>query len=192
MNLIAFPDHLAEAVSSRRARLGRTQEQLAQYGGPSSRAVCDIEAGRIGAITPTSLAKLDRGLDWAPGSAARILDGGSPDDTGEQWPALGAAVKARREQLRLPQDLVARGGPGEMTVRKIERAEVITIRNKTKTQLEHALAWPRGYVDELLNGTAIADDVIAEPPTTPSDDEDARALRIGRAVLALLRELEQT
>lgn len=56
--------------------------------------------------------------------------------------------------MRLPQDLIDRGGPGEMTVRRIEKAETTAIRNKTKTQLEHALDWPSGTVDELLAGNA--------------------------------------
>lgn len=194
MNVIAFPDHLARAVSSRRARLGRTQEQLAQYGGPSGRAVRDIEAARIEAITESALAKLDRGLDWAPGSAARILDGGTPDndDTVEQWEALAEAVRRRRDSLRLRQsDLEALGGPGPGTVRNIEQAARKTYASRTFAQLERALSWPNGTADRILAGTATGTEVATPQPCAEHMDEDARALRIGHAVLTLLRELGQ-
>lgn len=105
------------------------------------------------------------------------------------WEALGAAVKARREQLRLPQDLINHGGPGEMTVRKIERGEVTAIRNKTKTQLERALAWPDGNVDRILDGTAGT--IPSDEAPSVRDNEDARALRIGHAVLTLIRVLAE-
>jgi transcriptional regulator with XRE-family HTH domain len=101
---------LAQAAKKQRVRLGRTQEQLAQYGGPSSRAVRDIESGRMASLTEATLAKLDRGLGWRDGTAQRVLTGEA-----DQW--------------------------------------------------------------EIGESAAVTDD-------------DARALRIGRAVLALLRELE--
>jgi hypothetical protein len=41
-----------------------------------------------------------------------------------------------------------------MTVRKIEYAEATSLRPKTKNQLEVALSWPEGYVDQVLKGTA--------------------------------------
>lgn len=72
--------------------------------------------------------------------------------TAPDWASLGRAVRARREELRLPQDLVSRGGPSEFTVRKIERAETEAIRNRTKTQLEDVLQWERGDVDRILAG----------------------------------------
>jgi len=66
---------LADEVSKRRHRLGRKQDQLAAYGGPSSRAVRDIEAGRMKVFTASMLGKLDRSLAWREGTAARILAG---------------------------------------------------------------------------------------------------------------------
>lgn len=76
------------------------------------------------------------------------------------WQALAQAVKDRRAELRLPQDLVVRGGPGAMTARRVERAEVGVLRGHTKNQLECALDWPRGHVDVLLRGAG---------PTGPLD-----------------------
>lgn len=79
----------------------------------------------------------------------------------ENWQALAKAVKARRMQQRLPQDLVDRGGPGEMTMRKIERGEPTSIRPKTKVQLERALNWPDGIVDRILDDTAIREELAS-------------------------------
>lgn len=125
--------------------------------------------------------------------------------TTEDWASLAEAIRRRRGELRLPQELGNRGGPGEMTVRKIERGEPTGIRHRTKTQLERALQWPPGHVDQLLAGTAASDDYSApsEPPQAVGPprpmfpavqsaiDDDAHALRIGRLVVALLNELER-
>jgi hypothetical protein len=70
----------------------------------------------------------------------------------QKWDKLGEAVKTRRTALRLAQtDLMDRGGPGDITVRKVERGEVRGLRTKTKAQLEVALLWPEGMVDRILN-----------------------------------------
>jgi hypothetical protein len=74
--------------------------------------------------------------------------------TDQDWAALAAEVRKRREQLRLPQDLVNRGGPSEFTIRKIESGQPVSIRPHTKTRLERALEMPPGLVDEILGGTA--------------------------------------
>lgn len=73
-------------------------------------------------------------------------------DVEPDWKGLAREIRARREKLRLPQDLTSVGGPSALTVRKFERAEATTIRNKTKTQLERALRWHEGRVDLVLAG----------------------------------------
>lgn len=84
------------------------------------------------------------------------------------WAELGRQVKARRLQQRLAQgDLASRGGPGEITVRKIERGEA-RLRGVTKSQLEHALGWSDGIVDRILDGTVTEEELRARavrPPT---------------------------
>ncbi|MCF7550487.1 hypothetical protein [Pseudonocardia sp. WMMC193] len=73
----------------------------------------------------------------------------------DDWGALAKAVRARRESLRMAQaDLATHGGPGEATVRRIERGEVSSVRAGTKSQLEAALRWHPGTVDRVLDGTA--------------------------------------
>jgi hypothetical protein len=48
-------------------------------GGPSNSTLTNLEAGTADRISPATLRKLDTGLRWAPGSAARVLDGGEPE-----------------------------------------------------------------------------------------------------------------
>jgi hypothetical protein len=83
------------------------------------------------------------------------------DDTGtggaqlSEWALLGEAVRERRVRLGLAQDgLALRGGPSELTVRKIERGHPGPYRGMTLAGLETALGWPTGTVRAILDGTA--------------------------------------
>jgi len=71
---------LGKFVRERRTRLGLSQRDVAERGGPSDTTQQRIEAGewRPGRGVSTTLEKLDRGLGWKPGSASRILAGGEP------------------------------------------------------------------------------------------------------------------
>lgn len=158
--------------------------------GTTSRAVSDdnqvVElARRIGLDT----AAVDTGDQSAYDfmrSIARVAPSGAlRSEPGVDWEALGACVKARREELRLPQDLVDRGGPGEMTMRKIERGETEAIRNKTKTQLERVLGWLPGQVDRILTGESVAE---LPQPSRPSPGVDGVA--IAQRLRALADEIE--
>lgn len=101
-------------------------------------------------LTKAVTSALDTGRSLpTPGAQYPVTEPPPSGDTAN-WAALAEAVKRRRAELRAPQDLSQLGGPGEMTVRRIERAETTAIRGKTKTQLEHALGWPMGLVDWLL------------------------------------------
>jgi hypothetical protein len=76
--------------------------------------------------------------------------------------ALARHVKERRESLRWSQaEISAHGGPGEATVRRIERQEVTDIQPKTRERLELALGWPDGLVDKILAGE-VTDDEVAK------------------------------
>jgi len=66
------------------------------------------------------------------------------------WSALPSAVKRRRTELRLPQGLTPRGGPGEITVRKIKHEPATASQTLTKSQLEQAAGWDFAHVDMLL------------------------------------------
>lgn len=66
---------------------------------------------------------------------------------------LAAEVCARRADLRLSQaDVVARGGPSELTLRKIEKAQSVGgYRSATLNALDRALEWPLGTSRAILN-----------------------------------------
>ncbi|AZV00692.1 immunity repressor [Gordonia phage Lilas] len=70
---------LGDLVRQRRAELGLTQKEVHQAGGPTDTTLTKIENGEW---TPgnrkNTLRKLDVGLAWVPGSAARVLAGGEP------------------------------------------------------------------------------------------------------------------
>lgn len=83
-------ERLAEAVRNRRAIRGWSQAAVTERGGPSDTLQNRIEAGKWQPVrgVEESLRKIDAGLEWAPGSASRILAGGEPIEIGEEstWP----------------------------------------------------------------------------------------------------------
>lgn len=71
---------LGRAVRDRRTELRMTQDGVASAGGPSDVTIRNIEAAKVKRINRVTLAKLDTGLGWTPGTAAAHLDGASGDD----------------------------------------------------------------------------------------------------------------
>lgn len=98
---------------------------------------------------------------------------------------LGEAVRGRRLDLGMTQlDMSNNGGPSHLTVLNIENGKDGNYRPSTLRKLDTVLDWPSGSAERLFkDGTA--------PSETPAEmsDEDARALRIGRLMLALAEEL---
>lgn len=195
-------EDLARAVKARRAELALTQGSMAQRGGPSTETLRLIEnCTHSDSPSERTLAKIDVALYWWIGSSARLLAEGKPPvvelpedriyklgDEASGWARLADAVRERRKQKRLPMDLSTHEGPSEITVRKIERGEPISIAPRTMTQLERALAWRHGSVDRILAGAVSVEDLNAESDAAMSAD-DERALRVGRAILVLLAEI---
>ena len=74
--------HLADEVRRRRSALGLTQDQIAARGNIPQRTFAAVETAKRHSYRATTLAGLDRGLDWEPGTAARILhtEGWRPDE----------------------------------------------------------------------------------------------------------------
>lgn len=70
---------LADYVAARRRELGLTRAQVQQAGGPSVTRLSTIEEGAGPGPSAPTLQKLDVGLQWTPGSAARTLAGGLPE-----------------------------------------------------------------------------------------------------------------
>lgn len=93
--------------------------------------------------------------------------------TGKRWDELAAAVRRRRDLMKLRQsDLEARGGPSAGTVRNIEQASRESYSPRTFVQLEHALDWPDGVVDKILDGTATPSDVTEVVVRDPARERD--------------------
>lgn len=99
---------LADAV--RRGRLAkRLPVDLTRYGGPSEMTVRKIEAAAPGEVAPQTLRKLDRVLDWRPGTAARCLAGtvtegeimGSADNAETEPPTDDRPVRGRETTDRI-------------------------------------------------------------------------------------------
>jgi transcriptional regulator with XRE-family HTH domain len=75
---------LGDAIVARRVRMGiKTREQFAERSGLSLRTLHDLERGNRSSYDPSTLARLERALDWTEGSAQRVLAGGSPTPTDE-------------------------------------------------------------------------------------------------------------
>lgn len=74
------------------------------------------------------------------------------------WEAVGRLVKARRERLGLNQDdLHLYGGPKVSTVGKCERAAQDRFPLRTQHQLENALGWRRGAIEEIISAVETSD-----------------------------------
>lgn len=72
-------ERFARIVKARRDALGLNQEQVSANGGPSSTTFTNIENLRWRPGRAQTLQRLDIGLRWEPGSAARVLyEGGDP------------------------------------------------------------------------------------------------------------------
>lgn len=108
-------ERFGKIVRGRRLARGMTQDQVKAAGGPSDKRQTKIENGTPPAPSVTTLAKLDKALDWAPGSAAATLNGGTPTPLEEQL--LTEEDIDRRVALALALDhagvtnVAARGAP---------------------------------------------------------------------------------
>lgn len=69
---------LADAVAKRRAYLRLSQENIRDAGGPSDVVLSRLERNVGAHPRPDTLHKLDGPLQWEPGSAAAVLNGGDP------------------------------------------------------------------------------------------------------------------
>lgn len=74
---------LASFLRSRRAALGGlTQGELATKAGVSLGVITDLESGRSRGRYPHKLPRVEAAVDWTPGSAMNVLDGGDPTESG--------------------------------------------------------------------------------------------------------------
>ncbi|GAA3027751.1 hypothetical protein [Streptosporangium longisporum] len=87
---------LGRQVRQRRQQLDMTQQGLAAAGAPSVTVISKIEGARPGPYDGKIIVRLERALQWAPGSIDAILNGGepSPVDKDATSPLEIATVKA--------------------------------------------------------------------------------------------------
>lgn len=72
---------LAGLMEERRLDLELTWREVALRAGLSYESVRALRAGDEGNPQPLTLRKIDKGLEWRPGSSRRILyEGGDPED----------------------------------------------------------------------------------------------------------------
>ena len=67
-----------QIVLARRLELDLNQLEVAAAGGPSNSTMTAIENGRLEDLSRATAKKLDRGLQWEPGSARLAWQGGTP------------------------------------------------------------------------------------------------------------------
>src|SRR6201996_1749333 len=127
----------------------------------------------------------------------------SPDtSTYDKWPALGAALRRRREERRMTRaDVAAAGGPSPATIHRIEEGKVETgVKPATKTDRERTLALPSGWINDFLAGRATATPPAGPAPIVIEGDGERLLVAITegssrlslaerRAVLALIRTM---
>ena len=76
--MVGSAERLREAVLTRRDQLKFSRRQVALNGGPSEPTLLKIERGLGIDIGGATFRKLDVGLQWEAGSAARVAEGGTP------------------------------------------------------------------------------------------------------------------
>lgn len=71
----------------------------------------------------------------------------------ENWTRLGELVRLRREELGLTQSQVqGRGGPSPALIRTLETGRARSISRSKRRDLERALDWRLGSIDDILAG----------------------------------------
>lgn len=126
------------------------------------------------------------------------------------WQAIGRIARARRERLRLNQgDMANYGGPKVSTVGKFERGAQENFPLRTQHQIERALGWSRGVIEEFVDawdqGTFDAEvlgewehELVADHvpdlsrPSGPQEPEDVDLEEHIQALAHILRLIEPT
>ncbi|WP_405490362.1 multiprotein-bridging factor 1 family protein [Nocardia sp. NBC_00511] len=85
----------------------------------------------------------------------------------ENWTRLGELVRLRREELGLTQSQVQeRGGPSPALVRTLETGRARSMTRSKRRDLERALDWRLGSIDEAVTGGSPAP--ASEPLNIPN------------------------
>lgn len=93
-------ERLAGAVLVARTRRWKHRAEFARACGLSVRTIVAIEHGESKQHRPATLAAIEQSLQWAPGDAERIMEGGRPTLDPElqhvinSWPSLSTQARA--------------------------------------------------------------------------------------------------
>lgn len=195
------PDWARLAGFVRRARGTRSRKEIADAGGPSDTTLAKIETDtwRPNRGVTETLEKLDNGLRWAPGTAAAILDGGTPVPTSDsgadfavQTPegVIFGQVKADTHRRRAPlifgdtvvKILLDAVNDPEFPADPIAREELRSIieaiqqTNRSVAPLLDQPAVTRSYIDQmqklLLDAKAIIGRAASDEPPAPEVNQD--------------------
>ncbi|MFE9003187.1 helix-turn-helix transcriptional regulator [Streptomyces sp. NPDC007875] len=111
---------LADAVRAARTALGMTQVELADAAGVAEATVQNLEdRNKVRSRIPSSLPRVERALQWGPGSGVAILEGGEPStlpptlDT-DTTPARGATTTEGASSGDLPLRIVQELADGQL------------------------------------------------------------------------------
>ena len=189
-------ERFGRIVFNRRTELGLTQEGVSQNGGPTDTTMGKIENGEW---TPgnrkVTLRKLDVGLRWAPGSAARTLAGGDPtplsDEADEflskiRHPRYSAGVsagldKGDKDLLSVLEEVLQTGALPDNAQEQLERLRddaVIEQFPKRYDALSRGrklrVAWygNKVWIEQVEEEKKHAVETAPESSTSPPEDED--------------------
>lgn len=130
-------ERFAEIVKLRREDLGLTQDQMGDYGGPSTTTMTKVENAGDGVPAQVTLRKLDAALKWEPGSARRTLAGGEPTEIVE--PAPPAPSRRNRFEDLSTSELIG-----------LIRAAFAELRRRIPAiGGDDPQDWPQGFLDGL-------------------------------------------
>lgn len=105
----------------------------------------------------------------------------------ENWTRLGEIVRSRREELRLTQSQVQElGGPSPALLRTLEAGRAHTLSRSKRRDLERALEWRHGSIDDILDGKD------PEPASRPIEIPNLKSrpdISPGRQVYEVTREV---
>ena len=142
-------------VADRRRALALTLKQLSEAGGPSDVTAGKIERGGIEEPSARTLRRLDTGLRWKEGSAARALLGGEPVPL-EELPAAasalgGGAVSAGPDSVTMSLSLVSDLSGLAKRLENVAKQDSITREDVTAVGAELDV-----LVDRILRSWVIA------------------------------------
>ena len=178
---------LSDAVKARMGEQGWSQATVITQGGPSSTSLTKILSGQ-GNLSPKLLAQLDTGLQWEPGTSARILTGAPA--SGGSSPTLTITMNVRPAEAGtetivevegLPTALFRANLPSDATQ---EEANLVT---STVLALVRGATTPAG-----LDKTRLAEVASQHIVGAVADLTEIPSLAEARARQAATRDLDDT